>query len=602
MSKPPLDDDRTLMLAASVASGIKAPSTQEGDSNALRPGVYLSEFEILSVIGIGGFGIVYLAYDHSLQRKIALKEYMPSSLAARSSSLHVTVKSDHHAETFQAGMRSFINEAQLLARFDHPSLVKVYRFWEANDTAYMAMPFYEGLTLTQTLRSRDMAPNEEWLKSLLAPLLDVLEAIHVEQCFHRDIAPDNILMLAGDRPLLLDFGAARRSIGGMAQAFTVILKPGYAPIEQYANIASMQQGAWTDIYALASVVHFSIISRPPIPSISRIVSDQQIPLVQSASGQYSDEFLRVIDRALSVQPKDRPQSVAELRYLLGMKSTKSRLPSETILPKQLESSNPPEAPKQIVHLTGKVEKPPRNTRLTRVPAIGAGILLLVAASIYFIKTQGDAPLTMILKALPRGSLPLTDPSMPGTVQPTSVAKELPIEKPVDPIQVLNQIYQARNPKHEVTISLEKRKVRIGKDYLRFSIHSSEPGYVYLLMVGTDRAQFWLLFPNAIDKNNRISAAKQLDLPRSHWRMNAAGPPGINQFLAVVSDSPRDFSAVRLKSQGPFSEFALNTMVTPARESHGESLIFAGQAKCVNDKVCSKSYGAAMFSIEEVLTQ
>jgi serine/threonine protein kinase len=121
------------------------PAAEHG--NALPVGTWLGEFELTRVVGEGGFGIVYLAQDHSLQRRVALKEYMPSALAARTGPTTVAVKSERHRETFDLGLKSFVNEARLLAQFDHPSLVKVYRFWEANGTAYMVMPFYEGITM-----------------------------------------------------------------------------------------------------------------------------------------------------------------------------------------------------------------------------------------------------------------------------------------------------------------------------------------------------------------------------------------------------------------------------------------------------------------------
>jgi serine/threonine protein kinase len=205
-ASPP--DDRTV-----IGGAASAPAAQDM-GNGLAVGTYLGEFEITAMLGEGGFGIVYLATDHSLQRRVALKEYMPSALAARSALSQVQVKSERHRETFEAGRKSFVNEARLLAQFDHPSLVKVYRFWEANGTAYMVMPFYEGKTLKDTLRELGAPPDEAWLRTLLAPLTEALSVIHAEQCFHRDIAPDNVMMLAGSqRPLLLDFGAARRVIG-----------------------------------------------------------------------------------------------------------------------------------------------------------------------------------------------------------------------------------------------------------------------------------------------------------------------------------------------------------------------------------------------------
>src|SRR4051812_26705475 len=304
----PDDDDRTVVM--------KKPSDE--CANALPRGTRLHEFEVLELVGEGGFGIVYLAQDQVLERRVALKEYLPSSLASRGPDLTVHVSSTRYEETFQLGLRSFLNEARLLASFDHPSLVKVYRFWEANGTAYMVMPFYEGRTLKDVLRELGKPPDEAWLRTLLAPLTEALATIHAEQRYHRDIAPDNVMMLAGtNRPLLLDFGAARRVIGDMTQALTVILKPGYAPVEQYAEIPGMKQGPWTDLYALAAVVYFAIIGKTPPPSVGRLLNDTYVPLAQAAAGRYSPAFLAAIDRALIVRPEDRTQTIAQLRTELG---------------------------------------------------------------------------------------------------------------------------------------------------------------------------------------------------------------------------------------------------------------------------------------------
>jgi hypothetical protein len=191
----------------------------------------------------------------------------------------------------------------------------VYRFWEANGTAYMAMPFYEGLTLKATLAAMRRPPDEARLREWLAPLLDALSVMHEARCFHRDIAPDNIL-LTREGPVLLDFGAARRVIGDMTHALTVVLKPGYAPIEQYGD-TTMQQGAWTDLYALACVVYYAITGRTPISSIERMLTGDGLePLSRVAAGRYSASFLQAVDAALAIQPKDRPQDVKRFRALM----------------------------------------------------------------------------------------------------------------------------------------------------------------------------------------------------------------------------------------------------------------------------------------------
>ncbi|MEP7302839.1 MAG: protein kinase, partial [Caldimonas sp.] len=187
----PDDDDRTIIRPPSQRSAA-APL-----GHTLPIGTQLLDYEITGLIGEGGFGIVYLAWDISLQRKVAVKEYMPASMASRvAGSSAIVVKSERHLDTFKAGLKSFVNEARLLARFDHPSLVKVYRFWEENGTAYMAMPFYEGPTLKAALASLGHAPSEAELRAWLFPLLDALTVMHAAQCFHRDIAPDNILLTA----------------------------------------------------------------------------------------------------------------------------------------------------------------------------------------------------------------------------------------------------------------------------------------------------------------------------------------------------------------------------------------------------------------------
>ena len=286
-------------------------------SHTLPPGTWLEGLEITGLIGEGGFGIVYLAYDASLERQVAVKEYMPSSLAGRAAGTwQVSVKSERHRDTFESGLKSFVNEARLLARFDHPALVKVFRFWEANGTAYMAMPYYEGPTLKSALAALGGPPDEAQLRAWLRPLLEALSVLHKEQCFHRDIAPDNILLTTRG-PLLLDFGAARRLIGDMTHALTVVLKPGYAPIEQYGEAAAMVQGPWTDLYALASVVHYAITGQAPTSSVERIMEDTLQPLAQRAAGRYSDGFLKAIDRALAVRPTERPQDVAQFCAMLN---------------------------------------------------------------------------------------------------------------------------------------------------------------------------------------------------------------------------------------------------------------------------------------------
>jgi serine/threonine protein kinase len=291
-----------------------------GSENCLPIGTRLADFEITGVLGEGGFGIVYMAWDHSLQRAVAIKEYMPGALAMRGADRGVSLRAERHQETFKLGLKSFINEARFLAQFDHPSLVKVYRFWEQNRTAYTAMQYYEGRTIKQIVADSPELVDEAWCRKILRQILQALEMLYTVKILHRDISPDNIIVQANGDAVLLDFGSARQIIGDMTKGLTVILKPGYAPVEQYAGDASLEQGPFTDIYALAAVMYFAILKQAPPSSIARMIKDPVTPLQVQAPQGYSDSFLAAIDKSLAVLSQDRPQSIDQLRDLLGIVS------------------------------------------------------------------------------------------------------------------------------------------------------------------------------------------------------------------------------------------------------------------------------------------
>lgn len=614
------NDDRT------VITGNTAPPRAAPD-NTLPIGTRLAEFELIGLIGAGGFGIVYLAHDHSLGRRVALKEYMPAALAARGSGLHVTMRSGRNAETFEAGRRSFVNEARLLAQFDHPALVKVYRFWEDNGTAYMVMPYYEGITLKRALQEMDGPPDETWLRHLLAPLLDALEVMHGAQIYHRDIAPDNIMLLGGERPLLLDFGAARHVISDMTQALTVILKPGYAPIEQYAEMPELKQGAWTDIYALAAVVYLAIMGRTPPPAVGRLMQDKLEPLASKAAGRYSDTLLRAIDRGLAVRPEDRPQSIAEFRELLQLAPGEGHAPAmpHGTQAKARHTSPPPNdrLPEQAAETT------PRKANPLALAAIGG--LILAAAAGYLMQGDEAAPDDPGTGPQPSEELvresspPQTPPSVSASGEPpvpasAPAAEARPDEQPLaaepmlpvapadapavplppfSAIAEIERIYRDSDASRAVSVALDNPRVRIGVDRLNFRVRSSSPGYLYVFMVGTN-AHFYKLFPNAIDADNRLRANTWLDLPRSGWRMTAGGPAGTNHFVAVVSEHPRDFGASGLVEVAPFAEFPLDQATQIATRATGRHSAFIGTPICPSLATpCSNAYGAATFKVEEV---
>ncbi len=286
-------------------------------SHALAPGTQIRDYTIGSVIGVGGFSIVYKALDNALQREVAIKEYFPGSLALRDTEGGVHPHS-RDAATFSKGIESFLNEGKLLAAFDHPALLRVYRCWEERGTAYLAMRLYTGITLRDAVLAGEWHADAENLHALLAPLCDALDLLHASHCYHRDVAPDNIMLVdVGARvvPVLLDFGAARKAIES-TQVFTAILKPGYAPIEQYGD-GELKQGPWTDIYALAGVVHFMLAGNAPPTAISRMIRDAMPRPRDAFVGRLPERSLDAIEAALAVKPEARPQSISEFVALFG---------------------------------------------------------------------------------------------------------------------------------------------------------------------------------------------------------------------------------------------------------------------------------------------
>jgi serine/threonine protein kinase len=391
-----LQDERTVRIAPPAGTVPRQPALVTASAHALPDGTTLGNFRIERSIGEGGFGIVYLAWDAALERQVAIKEYMPYALASREgATLDVSLRTENDRPVFDAGLRSFVNEARLLARFDHPALVKVFSFWEANRTAYMAMPYYEGPTLKAALAALKRPASEQELRDWLAPLLEALTVLHAEQCYHRDISPDNILLTTGG-PLLLDFGAARRVISDRTQALTAMLKPGFAPVEQYGG--TMLQGPWTDLYALAGVVRYAITGRPPVASVARVVEDAQRPLAQTHAGRYGDGFLRAIDAALAVRPEDRPQDVSAFRALLAVgwprmednAERTQRVAREDPAPTTIGALTEDDRHLYATTLRAPMALPPR--RRARAPVLGAIVLAGLTAAIWW---AWPAPVTPV---------------------------------------------------------------------------------------------------------------------------------------------------------------------------------------------------------------
>lgn len=294
-----------------------AGSDERGSPQPLVPGTRLRDYEVQAVVSAGPSGFVYRAFDHSLQRTVALKEFVPDSMASRAAgSSVVVVGSERHFESYRAALRSFVEEARLLARFEHPSLVKVYRFWEENGTAYRVMPFHDAPTLRASLAALGRVPTESELRAWLRPVLDAVAVLHDGKVWHEHIAPGSIL-LAPSGPVLLGTAAAKRTLAAQAHAPAAALEAGYAAVEQYGDAAAATRGPWTDLYALAAIVYGAIVGEPPQAAADRLRSDRVKPLAHVAAGLYSTEFLAAIDAAMALQPERRPQDHFRFRTLMG---------------------------------------------------------------------------------------------------------------------------------------------------------------------------------------------------------------------------------------------------------------------------------------------
>jgi serine/threonine protein kinase len=289
--------------------------------HALPIGYQLHWFQIESVLGLGGFGITYLARDSNLKRSVAIKEFLPSELSVRREDSTVEPVSENESATFRWGLDRFISEARTLARFQHPNIVGVHNVFEANNTAYMVMEYEQGHSLGTYLRESENC-HEEKLRELLIPLLDGLEQVHEAGFVHRDIKPNNLFVREDGSPVVLDFGSARQALGVETRTLTSLVTPGFAPFEQYnANRDGDKQGPWTDIYALGATLYRAVSGKGPVDALTRAGAilkghkDVLVPAAMTGAGRYSAGFLRAIDRALAFHPEARPQTIAEWRVM-----------------------------------------------------------------------------------------------------------------------------------------------------------------------------------------------------------------------------------------------------------------------------------------------
>ncbi len=279
----------------------------------LNPGSIVHQKYFLGkALGQGGFGITYLGWDLYLDRKLAVKEYFPREMSYREVGMTaVSLHSTGQENQFNYGLEKFLAEAKTLAVFEgHPNIVTVRDFFKENSTAYLVMNYIKGIAFSDYLSHKGgVIPFEEAIR-IMMPMLDALRAVHENNLLHRDISPDNIFVTSDGRVILLDFGAARHALGEQGRNLSVILKPGYAPEEQYRSRG--MQGPWTDIYAAAATIYKAITGKMPPDALDRLNDDQIIrPSQHGASISIEEEA--VMMKAMAVKAENRYQSVSEFQ-------------------------------------------------------------------------------------------------------------------------------------------------------------------------------------------------------------------------------------------------------------------------------------------------
>jgi serine/threonine protein kinase len=285
-------------------------------SQTLALGQKLEDYRFTTVLGQGGFGITYKATDESLQRDVAIKEYLPRQFAFRDGTGRVQPRGAADEDLFRWGLARFVDEARALAKFRHPNIASVSRYFEANGTAYLVMEFEEGMDFGRWLAERGRPDEDRLVNGILIPVLEGLARVHDKGLLHRDIKPDNIFIRRDGTPVLIDFGASRPHGPQAATVLTSIISAGYSPFEQYGS--GERQGPWSDLYALAGTMYRAIAGKAPVDAIQRHQGVQLPPAVEVGSGHYSKRLLGAIDRALSLEIPARPQSAREFLALLGV--------------------------------------------------------------------------------------------------------------------------------------------------------------------------------------------------------------------------------------------------------------------------------------------
>ena len=295
---------------------ISDDNEKTADTHTLPDNTILNQrYQIRRFLGQGGFGITYEGFDTLLNARVAIKEFYPKSLVERhnSISLNVTITLREDIENYKSGLNSFLNEARNLAQFTgEESIVHVSDFFQANNTAYIVMEFVEGITVAEYVKQNGKMSFSSCMKYMI-PIMNALEAVHKKNMIHRDISPSNIMIRQNGSVKLLDFGAAR-VIDSVTRSMSVIIRPGYTPVEQYSE--KRQQGPYTDIFALCGTLYFMLTGRTPENLYDRMTRGAVLRLPSELGADIRPEQELAVLKGLEIDPEDRFQTIEELREAL----------------------------------------------------------------------------------------------------------------------------------------------------------------------------------------------------------------------------------------------------------------------------------------------
>jgi serine/threonine protein kinase len=291
-------------------------------NQALPAGTRVDNYRIVSTLASGGFSTVYLAHDDK-EAPVVIKEYLPSSLAVRTDGSVTPKVAAADVARYRYGLKCFFEEGRALARLAHPNVVRVLNFFRANETVYLVMRYERGRPLQLHIQSRLGMPDEVWVRSTFAELLNGLREVHRNKLLHLDIKPANVFLRTDGSPLLIDFGAARQTLTGEVEKLAPTYTPGFAAPEQYARKGEL--GPWTDIYSIGATLYACLAGAAPQPAHLRLKKDELVPARKRWADQYSRVLLDIIDWCLRLDHLERPQSVLALqKALLGEKDPERR--------------------------------------------------------------------------------------------------------------------------------------------------------------------------------------------------------------------------------------------------------------------------------------